>query len=119
MSLYRVFVGLAALGILLQGLWAGLFVRPGEAYDGDWVFVHARGAEVTLGCAVIAVAVVLWRLRDRRDLLAGTGALVVLVALEAYIGGVVADTPALTALHIPLALALMGLAIWLPLRSRR
>jgi hypothetical protein len=119
MTLYRVFVGLAALGILLQGLWAGIFIRPGRDYDADWVFVHARGAEVTIACAVIATAVVLWRMRERRDLLFGTGALVVLLAFEAYIGGEIFPNTGLTALHVPLALATMALAVWLPFRSRR
>jgi heme A synthase len=119
MTLYRVFVGLAALGILLQGLWAGVFIRPGQDYDSTWVFVHARGAEVTIACALIATAVVFWKMRARRDLLVGTGALVLLLAFEAYIGGEIFPNAGLTALHIPLALALMALAVWLPLRSRR
>jgi heme A synthase len=118
LTLYRVLVGLAALGILLQGLWAGIFIRPGQAFDGTWVFVHARGAEVTIACALGAAVVAFWRLRARRDLLVGTVALVVLLALEAFIGGEVYDNQWLTAVHIPLALALMGLAVWLPLRSR-
>jgi hypothetical protein len=119
MMLYRAFVGLAALGILLQGLWAGIFIRPGGAYDATWVTVHARGAEVTIAFAVIATAIVFWKMRARRDLLIGTGALVVLLAFEAYIGGEIFPNTGLTALHVPLALALMALAVWLPLRSRR
>jgi hypothetical protein len=119
MTLYRVLVGLAALGIVLQGVWAGLFIRPGRPNDGTWVFVHARGAEVTIACAVLATAVVIWRLRSRRDLLVGTGALAVVLVLEAYVGGEVFRHPGLAALHIPCALVLMGLAVWLPLRSRR
>jgi hypothetical protein len=58
-------------------------------------------------------------LGERRDLVIGSGALVVLLALEAFLGGEVVDNPGLTVLHIPLALALMGLAVWLPLRARR
>ena len=79
----------AALGIVLQGLWAG-------------------------AAAVVAFR----RLRSRRDLVVGGAALVVLLALEAFIGGEVYDNPGLTALHIPLALALVGLAAWLPFRAR-
>jgi heme A synthase len=117
--LYQVLAGLAALGILLQGVWAGLFIRPGEPNDGTWVFVHARCAEVTIAAAVAAAAVAVWRLRARRDLLLGSGALVVLLVVEAYVGGEVFRRPGLAVLHIPLALALMGLAVWLPLRARR
>ena len=119
MTLYRVLIGLAALGIVLQGVWAGMFIRPGQANDGTWVTVHARGAEITIACALAATAVAFWRLRARRDLVFGTGALVVLLTLQAFIGGSVYENQGLTAVHVPLALALMGLAVWLPLRSAR
>jgi len=116
---YRVLVGLAALGIVLQGVWAGMFIRPGQANDATWVTVHARGAEVTLALALAAAAVAVWRLRTRRDLVLGTGALVVLLAVQAFIGGLVYDNQALTAVHVPLAIALVALPVWLLLRSRR
>lgn len=118
-KLFSALTGLAALAIVLQGVWAGMFIRPGEAYDGTWVTVHARGAEVAIALSAAAVVVVFWRLRARRDLVIGSIALVVLLALEAYLGGEVFDTPGLTAFHIPAALAIMGLAVWLPLRARR
>jgi len=118
-GLFSILVGLASLGILLQAVWAGMFIRPGEPFDGVWVTVHARGAEVTIALALAAAVVAfLWQ-RSRRDLVVGSAALVVLLAIEAYIGGEVFDNPGLTVLHIPLALALMGLAVWLPLRARR
>jgi heme A synthase len=117
-GLFSILVGIASLGILLQGLWAGLFIRPGESFDSSWVTVHARSAEVTIAVALVAAVVAFLWLRPRRDLVIGSAALVVLLAIEAYIGGVVPDNPDLTALHIPLALALMGLAVWLPLRAR-
>jgi hypothetical protein len=117
-GLFSILVGLASLGVLLQGLWAGIFIRPGRAFDAFWVTVHARGAEVTIALALAAAVVAFLWLRPRRDLVIGSAALVVLLALEAYIGGEVYDNQWLTAVHIPLALALMGLAVWLPLRAR-
>jgi heme A synthase len=119
MTPYRALIGLAALGIVLQGVWAGMFIRPGQANDGTWVTVHARGAEVTIAVALAAAAVAVWRLRARRDLVLGTGALVVLLAFQAFIGGLVYDNQGLTALHIPLAIALVTLPVWLLLRSGR
>jgi heme A synthase len=118
-GLYSVLVGLASLGILLQGVWAGMFIRPGEAFDALWVTVHARGAEVTIALALASAVVAFWKLRSRRDLVIGSGALTVLLALEAFIGGEIIDSPGLSVLHIPLALALMALAVWLPLRARK
>ena len=99
-GLFSILVGLASLGILLQGLWAGIVHPPGQAFDSTWVTVHARGAEVTIapgagrrrssrscGCG------------PRRDLVIGSAALVVLLALEAFIGGEVFDNQACRRAH--------------------
>ncbi len=116
--IFSALVGLATIAILLQGVWAGLFIRSGQANDRHWVQVHARGADLTLLLAVLAFAFALWRLRGRRDLVIGSAGLVVLVGLEAFIGGLVVHHEVLEVIHFPLALALMGLAVWLPLRAR-
>jgi heme A synthase len=118
-TLFGTLVGLASLAILLQAVWAGIFIRQGGAYDGFWVTVHARGAEVAIALALGAAVVAFLRLRARRDLVVGSATLVVLLALEAFIGGEVYDHPGLQVVHFPLALALMALAVWLPLRARR
>ena len=118
-GLFSVLVGLASLGILLQAVWAGMFIRPGVAFDAFWVTVHARGAEVTIALALASAIVAFWKLRSRRDLVVGSIALTVLLALEAFIGGEVYDHPGLSVIHFPLALALMALAVWLPVRASR
>jgi hypothetical protein len=108
-------VGLTSLGVLLQGLWAGLFLR--RSADGStWFAVHQHGAEVTVTLAALAtVAAALW-LRTRRDLLVGTVLLLVLLVVE-YASGRAGGSS--VALHVPLALLLMGLAVWLPMAARR
>jgi heme A synthase len=116
-TLFSALTGLASLAILLQAVWAGIFIRRANTYDGTWVTVHAR-AEVALVLALAAAVVAFLRLRSRRDLLVGSIALVVLLAFEAYLGGEVFDEPGLQVVHFPLALALMALAVWLPLRAR-
>ena len=116
---YQALAGLTALGILLQALWAGIFLE-GEHRPDKWVNVHARGAEVTIGLSIVAfVAALVW-LRHRRDLLIGTAVLAVALVVEAYLGGRITDdgNDTLTAVHVPLAMAIMGLAVWLPLRAR-
>ena len=118
-TLFSVLVGLTSLAILLQAVWAGMFIREGQADNDHWVEVHARGADVAIVLAVLATAVALWRLRSRPDLVIGSAALAVLLVLEAYLGGLVGDHQGLEVIHFPLALALMGLAVWLPLRARR
>ena len=108
-------VGLTSLGVLLQALWAGLFLRPGTD-GGTWYSVHQHGAEatVTLG-AVATVAAVAW-LRHRRDLLVGTALLLVLLVVEYALGRAGGGS---VAVHVPLAMVLMVLAVWLPMAARR
>jgi heme A synthase len=113
---------LTALVVLLQGLWAGLFLR----YDGqrdkseNWINVHALGSHAAFGLAVLSAAWAVWKLRTRRDLVVGAIALAVLLFVEGYIGGLIVDSgkDALTAVHVPIAMALMAVSVWLPLRAR-
>jgi heme A synthase len=118
-TLYVALLGLASLVVLFQAVWAGLFIREGKDNNDTWVNVHARGADLAIVLAIAAAVVVFLRMRDRRDLLIGTIAFAVALVLEAYLGGLIGDSPAVEVVHFPLALALMGLAVWLPLRARR
>jgi hypothetical protein len=108
-------VGLTTLGVLLQGLWAGLFLRRGGD-NSTWVSVHQHGGEATVTLALLAtIAAVLW-LRHRTDLLGGTVLLLVLLVVEYFLGRAGGGS---VALHVPLALLIMGLAVWLPVAARR
>lgn len=53
---FTVLVGLSALTVLLQGLWAGIFLEHDGRRDAasGWVEVHARGGEVALVFAAAA-----------------------------------------------------------------
>jgi heme A synthase len=117
-KLFSALVGLISLDILLQAVWAGVFIREGKDNNDHWVSVHARGADVVIILAIIATIYASAQLRDRNDLLFGSAALAVLLILEAFLGGKIGDHPAVEAVHFPLALGLMGLAVWLPLRAR-
>jgi hypothetical protein len=55
--LFSALVGLAGVGVLLQGVWAGMFIREGQDNSDMWVEVHARGAEVTIVLALLAAVV--------------------------------------------------------------
>ena len=120
--LYASVIGLTSLVILLQGLWAGLFIREGKDFDAtssqsNWVEVHDTGARVAIILALASLLLAIWRVRVRKDLLIGTAALFVALVLEAYIGGEIGKHPDLPGFHIPLAMALMGLSVWLPVRA--
>jgi hypothetical protein len=121
--LYVWLIGLAAVAVLLQGLWAGLFLQHDGQRDAasGWIDVHARGADLAILLAALATLVAVVKLRDHRELWVGSGALTLLLVMESYLGGVIRDSgrDTLTAVHVPLAMALMGLVVWLPLRARR
>jgi heme A synthase len=117
--LFSALVGLASLGVLLQGVWAGLFIREDQPFRDNWVTVHSIDATVTGALALIAVIVAFVQLRHRRDLVVGSVVFLLLLILEMFLGGLIGGTPGVAAVHIPLALLLMGLAVWLPLRAAR
>ena len=120
---YEVLVGLTGLLIVLQGLWAGIFLEHDGQRDNasSWIDVHARGADLSILLAAVATVLAFVKLRERRALWIGTAVLTVVLLLEAYLGGLIRDDSkdVLTAVHVPLAMALVGLAIWLPLRAVR
>jgi uncharacterized membrane protein len=120
-ALYSSLIGLTALAVLLQGLWAGMFLRHDGQREasGNWIDVHARGADVAIVLAVVATIVAFWKLRQRRELWIGSLVLVVLLIVESWLGGEIRDggKDNLTAVHVPLAMLLMALVVWLPFRA--
>lgn len=117
--LFAAVIGLASVAVLLQGLWAGLFVQEGKEYDDSWVEVHDWGARTAIALSIIGLIVAVVQLRHRPVLIGGTAALVVLLFVESYLGGEIGDKPDYTAIHFPLALALMALCVWLPIAAAR
>ncbi|HEV7871644.1 MAG TPA: hypothetical protein VGO95_10345 [Modestobacter sp.] len=112
-------VGVASLGVLLQGLWAGLFLRRGATDRDTWVSIHQHAGEAIAVLALLAtVAAVIW-MRRHTAVLVGTVVFLVLIVVEVMLGYTIEDSTNAVAVHIPLAMALMGLAVWLPLTARR
>jgi hypothetical protein len=122
-TVFSALIGISALAVLLQGLWAGIFLE----HDGhreaasSWIDVHARGAEVALFFAALGTVYALWKRRSRRDMWVGGLVFTALIVVESYIGGLIRDAgkDTLTAVHVPIAMAIMGIAVWLSLRSAR
>ena len=121
-TIFAALAGLTALAVLLQGLWAGIFLEHDGKRDAasSWINVHARGGEVALVLAAITTIFAVWKLRTRRDLWIGSAILTVLLILESYLGGLIVDSSkdTLTAVHVPLGMAIMGLVIWIAVRIR-
>jgi hypothetical protein len=119
--LFSTLLGLTTLVVLLQGLWAGIFLEHDGKRDAasSWINVHAAGAYVALILALAATIVAVVRLRPRRDLIGGSTALIVLLIIEIGLGQAVhSGTDTLTAVHIPLAMAIMAVAVGLSIRAR-
>lgn len=111
-------VGLTSLGVLLQGVWAGLFLGGSDDY-GTWAGVHQHGGEATVALGLLAtVAAVVW-LRGNTPVLVGTTLLFVLLVAELLLGMAIDGSSAAVVVHVPLAMLLMGLAVWLPTAARR
>jgi uncharacterized membrane protein YhaH (DUF805 family) len=114
---YAVVMTLCAIAIVLQGLWAGLFLQHGHdsATGQSWLHVHARGGEVAIGLAAVAAIIAFFRMFRRYALWFWTGVLVVLLAGEAYVGGQITEHEQhnLLPVHVPLAMAILTLAAWL------
>ena len=121
-TIFSALIGVSALAVLLQGLWAGIFLEHDGHRDAasTWIEVHARGAEVALLFAALATLYAFFRRRSRKDLWIGGLVFTALIVAESYIGGLIVDDgkDTLTAVHVPLAMAIMALAVWLPLRAR-
>ncbi len=114
-------VGLIAVLFLFQGLFAGIFLR----YDGQrdasssYIDAHALGAHISFGLSIALALLAVATLRHRKDLLAGSIALFVLITVESYLGGEIRDNgkDSYTAIHVPLAMALMATVTWLAFRA--
>ncbi|MDQ6798616.1 MAG: hypothetical protein M3011_11485, partial [Actinomycetota bacterium] len=111
-------VGVLSLGILVQAVTSGIFVR--EANRNGWINAHSGVAYLValLALAAVVVAVVMWRGKVGATVVVpGTVALLVAVVIQIGLGQQIGDLgkagthPGLLAIHIPLALIIFGIAL--------
>jgi len=117
--IFAALTGLTALAILLQAVFAGEFVD--RANKGGWLSAHNANAIVVIALAVITAIYAVVALRDHaRALVIGSVALAVLVIVQTVIGHAITDDGHdwLLVIHIPLAMLVFGLTIWLSVRAR-
>jgi cytochrome bd-type quinol oxidase subunit 2 len=119
---FSVLVGLTSLVVLLQAVWAGIFLEHDGRRDEATTALnlHAAGGTAAVVLALGAVVIASLRLRGRRDLWFGSIVLLVLLVVEMALGQLIKDSDqdALTAVHVPLAMLVMAVCVWLPVRSR-
>ena len=109
----------ATLLIVLQGLWAGLFIGKDDA--DVWVSVHARGAEASIVAAGVATVLAGWKLGSHRAIWVGGLILTALLAIISFVGGLITDRhmDSLIPVHVPLAMASLLVGTWLVVRTVR
>lgn len=108
-------LGVAALLILLQGLWAGVFMNASGSSHHTWVEIHGHSGEALALVGVFAFVWAVLKMRARHDVLIGTAILAVALIVEVLVG--MAGGGGLV-VHIPLALIAMSITVWLPTRLR-
>ncbi|HXR44727.1 MAG TPA: hypothetical protein VN759_07970 [Pseudolysinimonas sp.] len=117
--LFAALTGVTALGVLLQAISAGAFMALRHSGAG-WTDVHDIVADVTL-VAALATAIVGLAVKRRAQPAVAWGAVVLFVLLVAQvvIGHLItdADLDGLVAVHVPLALIVFGLTVWLSIRA--
>ncbi len=117
--IFAALVGLTALAVLLQAVFAGEFIEHGT--HSSWRSAHDANADVVIGLAVVSAVFALARLRAvARSLVLGAVVLAVLVIAQDAIGHAITQSheDSLIPVHVPLALAIFGLTIWLSIRAR-
>ena len=110
--------GLTSLAILLQAVLAGAFV---DKQGGDGLITaHGVVADVAWGLSLLT-ALVAWRVLrgTERPLLAGSFALFALTLAQTGIGHLITDGghDGLIAVHVPLAMVIFGLTVFLSIRG--
>jgi ABC-type uncharacterized transport system permease subunit len=117
--IFAALTGLTSLAILVQAFIAGEFIEHGA--HGSWLNAHAVVADVVVALAVVTAIYAYIKLRTQtRPLVTGSIVLAVLAAIQTAIGHAITDSNDnwLIPIHVPLALLIFGLTIWLAISAR-
>ncbi|HEY4152414.1 MAG TPA: hypothetical protein VGM38_03765 [Pseudolysinimonas sp.] len=118
LRVFNMLVGVTSLGILLQAITAGEFVS--QRGRGAWIDVHNIIATVTIVVALALMIVGIVSVR-RIDRVLNWSAIVlfVLLLVQTVLGHLITDAhvDGLIGVHVPVALVVFGLAVWLSVRG--
>lgn len=110
--------GVTALGVFAQAITAGEFVSQ-KNRDG-WITAHSMIGNVTLLLALATAIVAIIAFRSaQRPLMIGSIVLFVLLIVQTIIGHLITDAhqDGWIGVHVPLALIIFGITVWLPIRA--
>jgi hypothetical protein len=116
---FSILNGLVLLGVVLQGLWAGGFI--GHLAGTFWLQLHRITAYVVVILALAAAILAVVTQRRHRAIAAWSVGLFVLVAVEAELGHTIGEggERSLVAVHVPVAMLIMGLGVYLSIAAAR
>ncbi|HEX6403338.1 MAG TPA: hypothetical protein VF003_09335 [Pseudonocardiaceae bacterium] len=118
--IFSIVNGLTLLGVLLQAVWAGLFID--QTGRDMWITVHEIGGFVVVLLALVTalVAAALLRRADSALTLGAVG-LLVLIVVQTGLGEAITTSgrQELIVSHVPLAMLIFGLGIYLSIAGAR
>lgn len=117
---FSILVGLTSAAIFLQAVTAGAFVSQ-SGRDG-WVTIHGVIADMTWVLALLTAVIAFRRVRAVRPRLwAASATLFVLALAQTGLGHLISDggMDSLILVHVPLAMIIFGLTIWLAVAAAR
>jgi heme A synthase len=115
---FSALVGATSLAIFLQAITAGEFVS--QDHREGWIAAHDIVSNIVAVLALATMVFTIVRLRTAsRPLLVGTIVLFVLVVIQTVLGHQITDSKQdwLIGIHVPLALIIFGIAVWLPIAA--
>jgi heme A synthase len=115
---FAALTGLTSAMILVQAITAGQFVS--QAHRHGWISVHEVTANVTqLAALASAVYAIIALRKTQPGLTWGSVVLFVLLVVQAGLGYAITDghQDGLIGVHVPLAMIVFGLTVWLSLRA--
>lgn len=116
---FAALTGLTSLGILLEAVFAGKLINSSST--GGWLSAHDANADVLVALAVLTAIYASVVLRaTARPLVIGSIVLAALVIAQTAIGHAITSGSdnGLLVIHVPLAMLVFGLTIWLSVSAR-
>ncbi|WP_375401548.1 hypothetical protein [uncultured Amnibacterium sp.] len=118
---FAILIGLSALFVVFQYFTSGEFITDGipKATREAWTTVHGFGAYPVMVFALIAAIVAFNRLRTIRGLALGAAVYFAATVVQWLLGHAISTLGMdwLTPVHVVVAAVVLGLAIWLSVRT--
>jgi heme A synthase len=118
LRVFSILNGLILLGVLVQGMTGGAFL--GGATGVNWAQLHQVNAGVVETLALVAAILAIATQRRRRGIAVWSPVLFALLILQHGLGaGISGGNRVLVAVHVPVALLVVGVGVYLSVAAAR